>query len=68
MTEHIDINCPECLASGFGHHPMVQRTNRVNNSEFLGCSRYPDCQHTEKLPAWVEMERAGATRLPGWES
>lgn len=66
MTERIDVNCPECLNGGYGPRPMVLRTNGQNGSEFLGCSRYPDCTHTEKLPAWIEMERAGAERLPGW--
>lgn len=66
MTEHIDINCPECLESGFGPRLMVIRTNRVSGSEFLGCERYPECQHTQPLPEWILMERAGAERLPGW--
>jgi ssDNA-binding Zn-finger/Zn-ribbon topoisomerase 1 len=66
MTDRIDINCPECLNSGFGPRPMVVRTNRSNGSEFLGCARWPECQRTEKLPEWVIMERAGQARLPGW--
>lgn len=65
-SERIDIDCPECLDSGHGPRPMVLRTNRQNGSEFLGCPRYPECQHTEKLPEWVLMQRAGAERLPGW--
>lgn len=66
MTERIDVNCPACLDAGFGPRPMVIRTNRANGGEFLACSRFPECTHTEKIPAWVEMERAGAERLPGW--
>lgn len=67
MTEHIDINCPECLVSGFGPRPLVQRTNRSSGSEFLGCSRFPECQYTQKIPEWVLMRRAGAATLPGFE-
>lgn len=65
-AEHIDIHCPACLESGHGPQVLVVRTNRQNRSEFLGCPRFPACIYSEPLPAWVEMERAGATRLPGW--
>lgn len=64
--DRIDIKCPDCLNSGFGPRLMVIRTNRANGSEFLGCSRFPECQHTQPLPEWIFMERAGAERLPGW--
>lgn len=66
MSERIDIDCPECLASGHGRQQLVVRTNRQSGQDFLGCKRWPDCQHTQKLPDWVLMERAGAERLPGW--
>lgn len=66
MNEQIDIDCPECLASGHGRQTLVARTNRQSGHEFLGCPRWPDCQYTKKLPEWVLMERAGAERLPGW--
>lgn len=53
--------CPTCGA------PMVVRENRQNGSEFLGCTRFPDCRETAPLPAYVEMLKAGAQRLPGWD-
>ena len=60
-TDEVTVTCPACGG------PMVQRTNRQNGSEFLGCSRYPDCTETAKVPAWVHMKRAGAIELPGLE-
>lgn len=46
---------------------MVVRRNSINQSEFLGCSGYPECTHAEKLPASVLMERQGAKRIPGFD-
>ena len=62
MSETVTITCPACGA------PMIERVNRQNLSTFLGCSRYPDCDHTEKVPAFLEMKRAGGLELPGLES
>lgn len=28
---------------------MVERTNKLNNSEFLGCSNYPTCRKTKPI-------------------
>lgn len=47
--------------------PMVARINAATGSEFLGCSNWPDCRHTEKIPETVLMRRAGAMTLPGLE-
>lgn len=66
MSERVDIQCPACLDAGEGPQLMVIRENGENGSEFLGCPRYPKCKNTMPLPTWVEMERAGAARLPGW--
>jgi ssDNA-binding Zn-finger/Zn-ribbon topoisomerase 1 len=47
---------------------MVIRTNKANGSEFLGCTGWPDeCTETMKLPAYVEVIRAGGQALPGFE-
>lgn len=35
--------CPACLVGR-----MVERSG-WNKSAFLGCSQYPDCDHTERL-------------------
>ena len=40
------INFPKC--PGCGSH-MVPRTNKTNNSTFLGCSNYPRCKKTQKF-------------------
>jgi ssDNA-binding Zn-finger/Zn-ribbon topoisomerase 1 len=64
----ITIACPDC------GRPLVVRTNRDSGSEFLGCTGYavrdredrPACSHTEPLPAYVHMLRAGAELLPGF--
>ena len=59
--EQVTVTCP-CGS------PMVQRTNRQNGSEFMGCTRYPDCNETARVPAWIHMKRTGALELPGLES
>ena len=60
--EEVVLPCPEC------GRPMVERENRVNGSRFLGCTGYPDfCSHTQKLPEYVRLKRAGAEQLPGFE-
>lgn len=62
MMEQVTISCPSCGA------PMAERENRQNGSRFLGCSRYPDCTETAKVPAYLEVKRAGGLELPGMES
>jgi len=57
----VHIRCADCGAW------MVERENSVNGSKFLGCARYPECTHTQKLPAYLEQLRAGGTPLPGLE-
>lgn len=39
--------CPKCNA------PMVQRTNRQNNSQFWGCSKFPACRGTRNFETIV---------------
>jgi ssDNA-binding Zn-finger/Zn-ribbon topoisomerase 1 len=46
---------------------MVERSNRINGSTFMGCTRFPDCTETAKVPAWLEVKRAGGLELPGLE-
>ena len=38
----------ECPACGDGE--MVKRNNRQSGDDFLGCSNWPNCRHTEKFP------------------
>jgi ssDNA-binding Zn-finger/Zn-ribbon topoisomerase 1 len=52
-----EIECEECGA------PMVVRTNRNNGGQFLGCSAYPDCKTTRKIPeSWI-MQQDGQEKL-----
>jgi ssDNA-binding Zn-finger/Zn-ribbon topoisomerase 1 len=45
--------CPQCGAT------LTERTNRETGEPFLGCSRYPDCKHTEPMPESIKLRRAG---------
>jgi ssDNA-binding Zn-finger/Zn-ribbon topoisomerase 1 len=54
--------CPECGAT------LVERVNRATNEPFLGCSRWPECKHTEPLPESVKLRRAGQQELFGEET
>jgi len=47
---------------------MIERENRQNGSRFLGCSEYPHCTETARVPAWLEVKRAGGLELPGMET
>lgn len=53
--------CTECGAK------LVIRTNRNTNTDFMGCERYPVCRFTMPLAADIEMRRAGAEALPGFD-
>jgi hypothetical protein len=46
---------------------LIERVNRKNGSHFLSCERWPACEFTTAIPASVEMRRAGAALLPGFE-
>ena len=59
MADNVTISCAACGA------PMVERENRHNGSHFMGCTRYPDCDQTAKVPAFLEVKRAGGIELPG---
>lgn len=45
--------CPNC------GRDLIERTNTKNGSTFLGCSGYPDCTHSERLPESLKLRRAG---------
>jgi ssDNA-binding Zn-finger/Zn-ribbon topoisomerase 1 len=40
--------CPKCES------PMNVRVNRAEGTEFLGCSKYPDCKGTRKVSGPVQ--------------
>ena len=60
-STEVAINCPAC-----GQRLLV-RTNKETQQDFLGCSEWPECEHTETLPHDIRMRRAGAPLLPGFE-
>jgi len=62
MTNNLTVTCPAC------HAPMVERVNRQTMTRFMGCSQYPTCMETAKVPAFLEVKRAGGIELPGMES
>ena len=45
---------------------MIERVNSLNLSTFLGCSDWPLCTNTQKVPAFIEVKRAGGIALPGF--
>lgn len=60
MTDHLTVICPAC------HSPMVERVNRQTLTSFMGCTAYPVCMETMKVPAFFEVKRAGGLELPGF--
>ncbi len=55
----ITMACPDCGRA------LVVRRNCHNDSEFLGCTGYPECRHTEPLPELYRLRASGAPTLPG---
>lgn len=45
---------------------MMERTNSLNGSTFLGCSHYPECDEARALPEHVRLRREGYLELPGF--
>ena len=52
-------NCPQC------NQPLTIRTNQNTKTDFLGCTDWPDCHHTEPLPLDMILRRQGHPELPG---
>lgn len=57
----VELSCPEHGS------PLLVRRNHLNDSQFLGCPRYPECTYTRSLPTDVILRQQGATMLPGLE-
>jgi ssDNA-binding Zn-finger/Zn-ribbon topoisomerase 1 len=53
--------CPRCDGR------LVIRTNRENGSHFLGCTGWPACDVTKKIPETARMRALGAPELPLFE-
>ena len=47
--------------------PLVVRANRETGQKFLGCSQYPQCQHTEPMAEDLLLRANGAPTFPGME-
>ena len=61
MADHkILRQCPDCGRD-------LRRVNGDNGSEFLGCTGWPKCRHTESVPEYIRMIEAGARTLPGMD-
>ena len=44
------LYCPTCVP----RKKLVVRTNKQNQTQFLGCPGYPMCDHTQKIPdEWI---------------
>lgn len=54
--------CPRCQMG-----QLVIRTNQTTFQEFLGCTEYPFCQHSEPLPPDILLRAQGAPTLPGMD-
>lgn len=61
MVAEIKRTCPDCSSE------LVIRTNRKTQTEFWGCSRFPECAYTTEISAYEHMRRAGASTLPGFD-
>jgi ssDNA-binding Zn-finger/Zn-ribbon topoisomerase 1 len=63
MSDQITLTCPTC------GREMVERENSKTGSRFMGCTGYPEfCNETAKVPAYLEVKRAGGMELPGMET
>ena len=61
MTEvTVTKACPQCS------EPLIIRVNKLSGLEFLGCTQWPTCDHTEPLPFSIILRRQGAATLPGF--
>lgn len=49
--------CPDCGRT------LLIRMNRENGSEFIGCTGWPECRHTEPISDTLKMRLMGAPTL-----
>ena len=59
------VTAKKCPKDGCGG-TLIVRQNRTTKQHFLGCERWPECDHTEPLPEDVKMVGMGAQKLPGF--
>lgn len=56
--KQLAVTCTEC-----GEGKMTVRLNSKTDEWFLGCSRYPECKHTQNLPEHLRMQAMGQKGL-----
>ena len=54
----LEIHCSEC-----GDGKLIIRQNRQTDEFFLGCTRYPDCKHSQILPEHMRLKALGQKGL-----
>ncbi len=52
------VVCPDCDAPN-----LIVRTNRANDSQFLGCPNWPACKHTQAITQEIQMRLQGQPSL-----
>lgn len=60
-NKETEKSCPVCGAK------LIVKTNRATEHQFLGCPRWPECNHTEQIPESMAMRLAGALTLFNFE-
>ena len=59
IGQSIKASCPEC-DDGY----LVVRQNQRTHVYFIGCSCWPECDFSTKLPEDTRMKLLGAPTLP----
>ena len=55
----VEISCPKCSHDT----KLIVRTNKANGNQFLGCPNFPECNHSQPIPEYLYMKRAGQASL-----
>lgn len=51
--------CPKCGAL------LTIKRNRETGEEYIGCTSFPSCNHTEPLPESIKLRRQGQEDMFG---
>ena len=63
INSEVDIYCQECKEAGRGAVKLIVKENRITHHQFLGCSQYPECVHTQEIPESMIMRAQGQQEL-----
>jgi ssDNA-binding Zn-finger/Zn-ribbon topoisomerase 1 len=58
-NQPVSIICPECIPTV----KLIIKTNKRDQSQFLGCPNWPDCDHTEEIPISIKLRERGEKSL-----